>query len=153
MLLVLCSSVISPSVLQRIGVTTKGASCAHCTFDTGLAVRFQCQLQSPSTVPLLEDDKHSHALYNPSPSPKAMVVFFNEVTPHKEPTVKHSRTLILEKVSFPYGIELASEGTSVFFSLMGVFSSSSIPSTKTPAHNALQRTKGSSFPYNETKGK
>ena len=60
---------------------------------------------------------------------------------------------ILEKVSFPYGIELASEGTSVFFSLMGVFSSSSIPSTKTPAHNALQRTKGSSFPYNETKEK
>ena len=52
-----------------------------------------------------------------------------------------------------YGIELASEGTSVFFSLMGVFSSSSIPSTKTPAHNALQRTKGSSFPCNEPKEK
>ena len=52
-----------------------------------------------------------------------------------------------------YGIELASEGTSVFFSLMGVVSSSSIPSTKTPAHNALQRTRGSSFPCNEPKEK
>ena len=52
-----------------------------------------------------------------------------------------------------YGIELASEGTSVFFSLMGVFSSSSIPSTKTPAHNALQRTRGSSFPCNKPKEK
>ena len=50
------------------------------------------QLQSSSAVPLLEDD--THALYIPSPSPKATGVCFvgllKEVTPQQGTNRKHS---------------------------------------------------------------